>query len=125
MKKIGFLILFSSFLLMTGCDNDEQNQIVCTAQFVYGLNVIILDSTTGNPLFQDIEVKAVDGTYQELLELVPGLEYAFVGSGERIGTYTITVTKDGYQTYTSVPITVTRDACHVITQTLTINLVSN
>ncbi|MFM2212945.1 MAG: hypothetical protein RL427_208 [Bacteroidota bacterium] len=125
MKKIILLFLPFTFLLAAGCDNNAQNQTVCTDQYVYGLNIIVLDATTGNPIFQDIEVKAVDGTYQEILQLVPGLEYAFAGAGERIGTYTITVTKEGFQTYTSGPITVTRDDCHVIPQSLTVNLQSN
>jgi hypothetical protein len=125
MKKIILLLAPLTLLLSASCDNSNQNQIVCTQQFVYGLNIIVLDATTGNPIFQDIEVKAVDGTHEELLELVPGLEYAFAGAGERIGSYTITVTKASYQTYTSDPITVTRDDCHVIPQSLTINLQSN
>jgi hypothetical protein len=125
MKKIILLLVPLTLLLLAGCDKNDANQIVCTQQFVYGLNIIVLDAATGNPIFQDIEVKAVDGEYQEILELVPGLEYAFAGAGERIGTYTITVTKEGFQTYTSAPITVTRDVCHVIPQSLTVNLQSN
>ena len=124
MKKLFLFFLFSTFLVTTSCE-DTDDQIVCTTQFVYGLNVIVLDGSTGNPIFQDIEVKAVDGTYQELLELVPGLEYAFVGAGERAGTYVVTITKAGYQTYTSAPIVLTRDECHVIPQSLTVNLQSN
>lgn len=125
MKKIILLLMLSPLLIATSCDNDDNNQIVCTDQFVYGLNVIILDATTGNPIFQDVEVKAVDGTYQEILELVPGLEYAFVGAGERAGIYTVTITKTGYQTYISSPIVVNRNICHVIPQSLTVNLQSN
>ena len=124
MKKLILFLLFSIFFVTTSCqDNDDQ--IYCTQQFVYGLNVIVLDATTGNPIFQDIEVKAIDGTYQEILELVPGLEYAFVGAGERAGVYVVTITKAGYQTYTSAPIILTRDECHVIPQSLTVNLQSN
>ena len=124
MKKLFLFFLFSTFLVTTSCE-DTDDQIVCTTQFVYGLNVIVLDASTGNPIFQDIEVKAVDGTYQEILELVPGLEYAFVGAGERAGTYVVTVTKAGYQTYTSAPIILTRDECHVIPKSLTVNLQTN
>ena len=124
MKKLFLFFLFSTFLVTTSCE-DTDDQIVCTTQFVYGLNVIVLDESTGNPIFQDIEVKAVDGTYQEVLELVPGLEYVFVGAGERSGTYVVTITKAGYQTYTSAPIVLTRDECHVIPQSLTVNLQSN
>ena len=124
MKKLFLFFLFSTFLVTTSCE-DADDQIVCTTQFVYGLNVIVLDASTGNPIFQDIEVKAVDGTYQEILELVPGLEYAFVGAGERAGTYVVTITKAGYQTYTSAPIILTRNECRVIPQSLTVNLQSN
>ena len=124
MKKLFLFFLFSTFLVTTSCE-DIDDRIVCTTQFVYGLNVIVLDSSTGNPIFQDIEVKAVDGTYQEILELVPGLEYAFVGAGERAGTYVVSITKAGYQSYTSAPIVLTRDECHVIPQSLTVNLQSN
>jgi hypothetical protein len=125
MKKLFLFFLFSTLFFTSSCNNNDDNQIFCTDQFVYGLYVIVLDSSTGNPIFQDIEIKAVDGTYQEILELVSGLEYAFVGAGERAGTYVVTITKAGYQTYTSAPIVITRDECHVIPQSLTVNLQSN
>jgi hypothetical protein len=125
MKKLFLFFLFSTLFFISSCEDNDDNQIFCTDQFVYGLNVIVLDAFTGNPIFQDIEVKAVDGTYLEILELVPSSEYAFVGAGERAGTYVVTITKAGYQTYTSAPIVVTRDECHVIPQSLTVNLQSN
>lgn len=125
MKKLFLFFLFSTVFFTSSCDDNDDNQIFCTDQFVYGLNVIVIDASTGNPIFQEIEVKAVDGTYQEILELVPGLEYAFVGAGERAGTYVVTISKLGYQTYTSPPIVLTRDECHVIPQSLTVNLQSN
>jgi len=124
MKKLFLFFLFSTVFFISSCE-DNDDQIFCTDQFVYGLNVIVLDASSGNPIFQDIEVKAVDGTYQEILQLVPGLEYAFVGAGERAGNYVVTITKAGYQTYTSAPIVLTRDECHVIPQSLTVNLLSN
>jgi hypothetical protein len=125
MKKLFLFFLFTTVFFISSCEDNDDNQIFCTDQFVYGLNVIVLDASTGNPIFQDIEVKAVDGTYLEILELVPSSEYAFVGAGERAGTYVVTITKAGYQTYTSAPIVVTRDECHVIPQSLTVNLQSN
>jgi hypothetical protein len=125
MKKLFLFFLFTTVFFISSCEDNDDNQIFCTDQFVYGLNVIVLDAVTGNPIFQDIEVKAVDGTYLEILELVPSSEYAFVGAGERAGTYVVTITKAGYQTYTSAPIVLTRDECHVIPQSLTVNLQSN
>ncbi|MEO5776947.1 MAG: hypothetical protein ABIQ27_08575 [Flavobacterium sp.] len=125
MKKLFLLFMLTPLLITSSCENDNDDQIVCTAEFVYGLNVIVLDATTGNPLVEGITVEAVDGTYHETLQLVPGLEYAFTGAGERAGTYTVTITKDGYQTYISSPIILTRNVCHVIPQSLTVNLQSN
>jgi hypothetical protein len=53
------------------------------------------------------------------------LEYVFSGAWERSGNYIITVSKPGYQTYTSSVITVTSDVCHVIPQQIEVVLVAN
>lgn len=124
MKKLLLLFMFAPLLMASTCENDD-DQIVCTQQFVYGLNVVVLDATTGNPLVDGVTVEAVDGSYHEILYNLSGLEYTFFGAGERIGSYTITVTKDGYQTYVSSPIAVTANVCHVNPQSLTVNLQSN
>lgn len=124
MKKLYLFALCMPLLMASTCESDN-NQIVCTQQFVYGLKIVVLDASTGNFLVEGVEVKAVDGAYQETLALVPGLEYSFAGAGERVGTYIVTITKAGYQTYISSPIVVTRDVCHVIPQSLTVNLQSN
>jgi len=124
MKKLFLFVLCSPFLLASTCDDDD-DQIVCTQQFVYGLNVVVLDASTGNPLVEGVTVEATDGSYHETLELIPGLEYLFAGAGERVGTYTITITKEGFQTYISPQIVVTANVCHVNPQSLTVNLQSN
>ncbi len=124
MKKIFLFVLCAPLLMASTCDN-ENDQIVCTTQFVYGLNVFVLDAESGQPLVEGVTVSAVDGNYQENLELIPGLEYSFVGAGERTGTYTVTVIKEGYQTFSSTPIVITSDVCHVIPQSLTVNIHSN
>jgi len=123
MKKLLLFVLCTPFLLASTCES-EDSPINCTQEVVDGLHITVLDATTAQPLLENITVKATEGSYEETLELIPGLEY-FAGAGERSGTYTVTVTKAGYQTYTSAPIIVTRDVCHVITQSLTVNLHSN
>jgi len=50
---------------------------------------------------------------------------SFTGAGERAGTYTLTVVSPNYQTFTSEPITVLADQCHVITEEIEIILQPN
>ncbi|WP_445453488.1 carboxypeptidase-like regulatory domain-containing protein [Flavobacterium sp. 25HG05S-40] len=123
-KKLFLLVLFTSLLITSSCDSSD-NPIFCTQEVVPGLRVAVLDAANGQPLVDNVEVRAVDESYQETLELLPGLEYSFSGADERAGIYTLTITKPGYQTYTSPPIVVNRNVCHVITQSLTVNLQSN
>ena len=82
MKKLFLLFMLTPLLITSSCENDNDDQIVCTQEFVYGLNVIVLDATTGNPLVEGVTVEATDGGYHETLQLVPGLEYSFTGAGE-------------------------------------------
>ena len=123
MKKLFFLLMFASLLMASGCEKDhDDSQIVCTQEFVYGLHITVLDAATGLPLTDGVTVKATAGSYHENLFLISGGDNIFVGAGERIGLYTITVTKDSYQIYTSSPIAVTANVCHVNPQSLTVNL---
>jgi hypothetical protein len=122
MKKL-LLILFCMPLLMaTTCEEDPLNdQIVCTEQFVYGLNVTVKDVQTNQILTDGVLVTAVEGSYTENLALI-SVGNSFLGAGERPGNYIITVTKVGYQTYTSGTITLTADVCHVLPQQIEVNL---
>jgi hypothetical protein len=123
-KKLLLLFAFTPFLMMSSCSDDD-DQIICTTEFVDGLRVTVLDQSNGQPLVGGVTVTATDGTYTESLQLVEGTNNLFAGAGERAGMYTVTVAKSGYQTFTSSPIAVTRDVCHVLTQSLTVNLVAN
>ena len=126
MKRIILLMFCMPLLMASTCENSsDDNQIVCTLEAVAGLSVTVIDSQTNLPLVENVIVTAADGNYQENLELVPGLEYIFSGAYERVGIYTLTVTKEGYQTYTSSPITVTRNVCHVITEQVQVVLIPN
>ncbi|HNP32370.1 MAG TPA: carboxypeptidase-like regulatory domain-containing protein [Flavobacterium sp.] len=121
MKKLLFLFAFMPLLMASTCNNDDDT-IMCTQEFVYGLQVSVHDAVTGLPMAEGVQVKAVDGTYHENLYNLIGQDSTFYGAGERVGIYTITVTKEGYQTYTSSPIGVSANQCHVNPQSLTVNL---
>lgn len=124
MKKLLFLFAFTPFLMATTCDNTDDDGIVCTMEAVAGLNVTVKDALTNETLSTDIVVTATDGPYSEQLELMPVDIPSFAGAWERAGTYTIVVSKAGYQTATFSNIVVTSDVCHVIPQNLSVLLES-
>ena len=63
-SKILLLLCFAPLLMASTCESDDDNQIVCTQEFVYGLNVVVLDAISGNPLVEGVTVHATDGNYQ-------------------------------------------------------------
>jgi hypothetical protein len=108
--------------LLTGCRDSTNASPVCTMIFVYGLSVEVRDAVTGAGIAAGAVVVARDGTYSETLESGPVDSVAVHGAGERAGTYTITVTRPGYAGWSSPPVTVTADQCHVLPVLVTARL---
>jgi len=124
MKKIFLLLACSPFLLAMTCEDDDE--IYCTQEAKAGLNITIKDALTDGLLSTGVSVIAQDGSYSETLEQFPNQEVpVFIGAWERVGTYVVTVSKEGYQTFTSEPVVVTADVCHVIPQQVTVELQPN
>lgn len=118
MKYLGLFF----FILLTQCNDD--NQIICTEQFVYGLNVTVKDAITNSILTEGVVVIARDGTYEEELMNIESFN-TFIGAGERSGNYTLEVTSANYETFTSEVIQVGADECHVIGENVEILLQPN
>ncbi|NMH25897.1 hypothetical protein [Flavobacterium solisilvae] len=124
MKKIILLLFCAPLLLATTCDDNDET-IFCTTEAVAALNVTVRlgDSTT--PTSDGVTVVATDGNYSETLQVINTTNPTFIGAFERQGNYTITVSKEGYQTFTSGVISITRDQCHVIPEQIHVVLVAN
>ncbi|PQJ80094.1 hypothetical protein [Polaribacter porphyrae] len=120
MKSKKLIALFTYLIVFIGC-KEQNNDIICTLEFVYGLNITLIDAETSKPIEGNVKVVIKDGNYEEVLQ---GVESGipFFGAGERSGTYTITITSNNYKTFVSNPIVVTANECHVITVTKTFNL---
>lgn len=120
------IILFLFLFSFTSCNNDDDiiEPINCTTVYIYGLNVKLIDASNSNVITTNVEVKATDGNYEEILMTLEGNE-TFSGAGERAGNYTLTITSSNYQTYTSDVIAIDRDVCHVIGQSIEISLTPN
>jgi len=97
-------------LALTTCGG-ASDPIACTAQFVYGITVHVVDATTGLPVSDGLSGNLQDGSYSEAM-MAFGSD--LVGAGERAGTYAVTVTATGYSEWSTSEVVVTADECHVI-----------
>ena len=85
----------------------------CDLKLVYGLTIVVTDSTSGVPLGgAETLVEVRDGAYVDTLPPFIANEYA--GAGERPGTYSVMVQRLGYRLWQSTGIRVREDECHVI-----------
>lgn len=108
------LIILSFFLFSTCNNDDDTNNIICTQEAKAALNVTVSLGTMNSITGDGVTVIATDGNYSEVLQYYNQNDPIFSGAYEREGNYIITVSKEGFQTYTSEMITVTSDVCHVI-----------
>ncbi len=94
---------------------------VCTAVFVSGVNVTVVDDN-GDPV-GGATATLTEGTYTEQMdELGTG---SFAGAGERTGTYTLTVEAEGFETVTIENIVVLDGGCHVVAVSREVTLVAS
>lgn len=111
-----FIICFSS------CESVVDHIVFCTDEAIAGLNVIFKDAKTNEFLIDGVVVMAQEDEYTEILTKIEGIN-SFFGAWERMGNYTITITKEGYQTFTSSIISVESDICHVIPKIINVSLI--
>ena len=87
--------------------------MACNLNLVYGLVIVVTDSSSGAPLGGvETIVEVRDGAYVDTLPPFGPNEYS--GAGERPGTYSVTVQRSGYRVWRRDGIRVREDECHVI-----------
>lgn len=121
MKSTKIIAMVSFILLFNSCTQNDDENIICTLNYVYGLDISLIEKSTANPITGAVKIIAKDGDYEKILEN-SNPNTSFFGAGERRGIYILTVTSDNYKTYVSEPIVVTGDECHVITVSKTFEL---
>lgn len=125
MRKILLLFCLAPLLMAHTCEEDYYDDYPCTVEARAGLNVSVSLGGNANVTFEGITVTARDGNFiEDLMPIFPDTPQ-FSGVYERAGSYVVTVSKEGYQTYVSDIITVNRDRCHVIPQQLSVDLIPN
>jgi hypothetical protein len=107
------------------CEDDPVEPVVCTTEYVYGLEIRLIDSETGGPTGLGTIAVISDGDYEELAlcEDRGPIGVACLAAGERAGTYDITIDAEGYEPWTRSGVRVTKDACHVKTVHIIADLV--
>jgi len=122
MTRLFLFLSILPFFILSTCEEDDDKQIMCTEEARAGLNVTVSLGTMSSLAGTGVTVIANDGNYSETLSYYNELDPIFSGAYERPGNYILTVSKKGYQTYTSGVITVTRDECHVIPKKIHVTL---
>ena len=106
-------------LLGTACGVTEPQGVICTREFRYGVKATVTDAADGAPATEGLSGLLAEGSYREEMEVGGNVLF---GAGERAGLYELTITAEGYVTWTQNDIEVTADECHVDTVGLEVQL---
>jgi hypothetical protein len=107
---------------LAGCNASTNTApVVCTTQAVAGVNVVVRDADTQAGIASLARGAVTDGAYVDSLR-ANGSQTTMSAAYERTGTYVVEVRATGYQGFITTGVTVTKDQCHVIPQTVTVNL---
>lgn len=121
MKSKKIITMITVLTLFFGC-KEEKNITICTLEFVYGINITLINADTSDAIIDDVKVVIKDGNYEEIITNIES-STPFFGAGERAGTYIVTITSNKYKTFISDPIIVEANECHVIPELKTFKLV--
>jgi hypothetical protein len=106
------LVFFTGIL--NACSDPEP--FACTASVEPGIRLEVRDSVSGDGLGAEVLAMATDVGFSDSLRLVPDPDSAYMsGLDERAGTYDLTITLAGYQTWNRNDVVVNEGACHVHT----------
>lgn len=99
---------------------NSQPSVMCTMQAVPALVVDAVDSATGSPARRGATIVVRSATFADSASATDDQPIGL--AHEKAGTYTVTVTKPGYQPWSKSGIVVGRDECHVLTERVTAKL---
>lgn len=117
------LLLLIVFFAVTSCIKPKpHNGVVCTEEARAGLNVLVIDGKTGQYLADSVTVIATTAASSQSLMPFGSNPSVFAGAYEQTGTFTLSASRPGYHPSTTAPVTVTKDECHVIAQSVTLTL---
>ena len=96
---------------------------ICTAQFVYGVNVTLTDAETGEAITPaSLLLEGLDPCCAEIMQESPPGSGIYVGAGELAGRYRLIITAGGYVQKVIDEVVVEDGGCHVIPIALDVEL---
>jgi hypothetical protein len=114
---------------VAGCSSITAGGSECTTELVPGIAVAVRDATTGQPAAQGASGVITSGSYSENMRVLQndtsGVPLWIGGADERNGTYSLRITKPGYQTWTQDGVRVVNGVCHVLTTQVEAKLVKS
>ena len=115
--RLSFILSAGAALVLGGCGLLDSLAAGCDASYNFGLAVYVRDSVTGAGIASGAQLVVNGVGYVDSVsvpEARPDLDsLAIPSAGERPGLYIVTVRKDSYHEWTSKPVHVTEDGCHV------------
>ena len=100
-----------------GGDEDERN-VACTTDIKPALSIRVVDAT-GNAIAAGATATVTDGPFSQTVQNPTCDGCLLSAANERVGVYSVVVSKAGYQDFTASNIVVTANRCHVNTVTVT------
>jgi hypothetical protein len=115
-RRIGVALAFG----LASCGGEEADDVACTADIRAGISVLVFDAATGSPAACGAQVTITAAGFSETHSPSQSCDdrMAIAGVFERTGSYTVVVSKAGYQDLTINNVVVTADRCHVHTARL-------
>jgi hypothetical protein len=119
MKPAILLIIYAALLLgiFTSCLEDPIMPMpICSDEYVWGLEIRLVDEESGQPAGRGASVIVRDGKYEEnrIAEDFGSLGVATLAAGERPGIYDIVIEAEGFKKWTRDNVIVLENSCHVI-----------
>ena len=101
----------------------------CTGDAIPGILIRVRDGNTLAPAAHGVRGVVQDGEYSDSLRVTRWIgsvdsanAIGVSAARERVGRYTVHMERDGYQSWDTAGILVTRGMCHVVTAELNVNL---
>jgi hypothetical protein len=108
------IVLVACSVLVLGCSagSGPTDGIVCTQEARAGITVDVRDSVTNALAGQGVRIVAREGAFADTVTSAT-FDGPFGLVFERAGTYTLSVDRPGYQSWSKAAVEVTKGTCHV------------